>query len=157
MASRRREKARGMPASMPAPNGFAIVARTIGATGLAYRKVPLVIDEQTPDARAVEVTGRHMGGAPVRPDLLDQIPADEEIESVTAKRRGRKRGAAPIETPRPRDLAELERIPPPEPDRDEDASRDPKVRAAKRLGRRLHGEGLRSPGRRVLGPYRRSG
>ncbi len=137
MASRGRAKARGMPASMAAPNGFAIVARTSGATRVTRREVHLGIGEQTPDVRTVEVTGRHMGGAPVRPDLHGQIPANEEIESVTAKRRGRKRGAAPIETPLPRDLAVLERIPPPEPYRDEDASRDPEVRAARWPGRRL--------------------
>jgi hypothetical protein len=30
------------------------------------------------------MTGSHIGDAPVLPDLLSQIPADEEIESVTA-------------------------------------------------------------------------
>lgn len=34
--------------------------------------------------RAVELTGSHVGDAPMLPELLDQIPTDEEIGSVTA-------------------------------------------------------------------------
>ncbi|BAQ71370.1 transposase, IS4 family protein [Rhodovulum sulfidophilum] len=34
--------------------------------------------------RAVEITGSHAGHAPMLPESLDQIPADEEIGSVTA-------------------------------------------------------------------------
>lgn len=36
------------------------------------------------EIRAVEVTGSHIGDAPILPDLLDQIPQDQEIGSVTA-------------------------------------------------------------------------
>ncbi len=42
------------------------------------------IDEETLEVRAVEVTGRNIGDAPILPDPLDQVPADEEIGSVTA-------------------------------------------------------------------------
>ena len=49
-----------------------------------WRKVDLGIDEQTLEVRAVEITGNHIGDAPVLPDLLSQIPADEQIGSVTA-------------------------------------------------------------------------
>ncbi len=35
------------------------------------------------EIRAVEVTGSHIGDAPILPDLLDQIPQDQEIASVT--------------------------------------------------------------------------
>ncbi len=49
-----------------------------------WRKIHLGIDEETLEIRAVEVTGSHIGDAPVLPDLLAQIPADEEIASVTA-------------------------------------------------------------------------
>ena len=49
-----------------------------------WRKVHIGIDEETLEVRAVEVTGSNIGDAPVLPDLLDQIPADEEIGSVTA-------------------------------------------------------------------------
>lgn len=48
------------------------------------RKIHIGIDEETLEVRAVEVTGSNIGDAPVLPDLLDQIPADEEIASVTA-------------------------------------------------------------------------
>ena len=49
-----------------------------------WRKIHLGIDEQTLEVRAVEVTGSHIGDAPVLPDLLSQIPEDQEIGSVTA-------------------------------------------------------------------------
>ena len=49
-----------------------------------WRKIHLGIDEKTLEVRAVELTGSHIGDAPVLPDLLNQIPADEVIGSVTA-------------------------------------------------------------------------
>ena len=49
-----------------------------------WRKIHLGIDEQTLEVRAVEVTGNHIGDAPVLPDLLSQIPPEQEIGSVTA-------------------------------------------------------------------------
>jgi hypothetical protein len=49
-----------------------------------WRKIHLGIDEQTLEVRAVEITGSHIGDAPVLPALLSQIPASEEIGSVTA-------------------------------------------------------------------------
>ena len=49
-----------------------------------WRKIHLGIDEQTLEVRAVEITGSHIGDAPVLPDLLSQIPAGEQIGSVTA-------------------------------------------------------------------------
>ena len=49
-----------------------------------WRKIHLGIDEETLEIRAVEITGSHIGDAPVLPDLLSQIPEDEEIGSVTA-------------------------------------------------------------------------
>ncbi len=49
-----------------------------------WRKIHLGIDEQTLEVRAVEVTGSNVGDAPMLPDLLDQIPADQEVGSVTA-------------------------------------------------------------------------
>lgn len=48
------------------------------------RKVHIGIGKETLEVRAVEITGSNIGDAPVLPDLLDQIPADEEIGSVTA-------------------------------------------------------------------------
>jgi transposase len=49
-----------------------------------WRKIHLGIAEETLEVRAVEITGSHIGDAPVLPDLLSQIPADQEIVSVTA-------------------------------------------------------------------------
>lgn len=49
-----------------------------------WRKIHFGIDEETLEVRAVEITGCHIGDAPVLPDLLGQIPADERIGSVTA-------------------------------------------------------------------------
>lgn len=48
------------------------------------RKIHLGIDEQTLEVRTVEITRSHIGDAPVLPDLLSQIPACEQIGSVTA-------------------------------------------------------------------------
>jgi transposase len=49
-----------------------------------WRKIHLGIDEETLEIRAVEITGSHIGDAPILPDLLDQIPEGQEIGSVTA-------------------------------------------------------------------------
>lgn len=55
-----------------------------GTKRRVWRKIHLGIDEQTLEVRAVEVTGNHIGDAPVLPDLLSQIPPEQEIGSVTA-------------------------------------------------------------------------
>ena len=55
-----------------------------GAKRRVWRKVHLGIDEQTLEIRAVEVTTSDIGDAPMLPELLSQIPADQEIASVTA-------------------------------------------------------------------------
>lgn len=55
-----------------------------GAKRRIWRKIHIGIDEETLEVRAVEVTGSNIGDAPILPDLLDQIPSDEEIGSVTA-------------------------------------------------------------------------
>lgn len=43
-----------------------------------WRKIHLGIDEDTLEIRAVEITGSHFGDAPILPDLLDQIPEDQD-------------------------------------------------------------------------------
>ncbi len=48
-----------------------------------YRKVHLAMDTATGDIRAVEFTPSREGDSPVLPDLLDQIPKDEQIGTVT--------------------------------------------------------------------------
>ena len=49
-----------------------------------WRKIHIGIDEQTLEIRAVEVTSSDIGDAPMLPELLGQIPPDQEIASVTA-------------------------------------------------------------------------
>ena len=55
-----------------------------GSKRRVWRKIHLGIDEQTLEIRAIEVTGNHIGDAPVLPDLLSQISPEQEIGSVTA-------------------------------------------------------------------------
>ena len=49
-----------------------------------WRKIHIGIDEETLEVRAVEVTTSTVGDAPLLPELLDQIPEDQTIGSVTA-------------------------------------------------------------------------
>lgn len=49
-----------------------------------WRKIHLAIDEHALEVQAVEVTSSNVGDAPMLPELLDQIPADQEVASVTA-------------------------------------------------------------------------
>ena len=48
-----------------------------------WRKVHLGIGEETLGVRAVDVTGSEVGDSPMLPELLAQIPADQDIASVT--------------------------------------------------------------------------
>ncbi len=48
-----------------------------------WRKVHLAIDAETLEIRAIEVTSNRVGDAQVLPDLLNQIPRDEQIESLS--------------------------------------------------------------------------
>jgi len=49
-----------------------------------WRKIHIGIDEHTLEIRAVEITGSNTGDAPMLPHLLNQIPRDQHIGSVTA-------------------------------------------------------------------------
>lgn len=49
-----------------------------------WRKIHIGIDAETLEVRAVEVTTRNVGDAPMVPEVLDQIPTDQAIGSVTA-------------------------------------------------------------------------
>jgi len=49
-----------------------------------WRKIHIGIDEETLEVRAVEVTTSNVGDAPMLPELLNQIPPDQNIGSVTA-------------------------------------------------------------------------
>ncbi|AGI74569.1 IS5 family transposase [Octadecabacter arcticus 238] len=55
-----------------------------GSKRRLWRKIHIGIDEKTLEIRAIEANSSSIGDAPVLPDLLNQIPPDEEIGSVTA-------------------------------------------------------------------------
>ena len=60
-------------------------ARKHGVQGRRqWRKVHLAMDTATSDIRAVEFTSSSDGDSPVLPELLNQIPEDEDIGTVTA-------------------------------------------------------------------------
>ena len=115
-----------------------------------WRKIHIGIDEETLEVRAVEITGSSIGDAPVLPELLDRIPANEQIGSVTAdgaydtrKRREAiaARNAAAIIPPR-------RNAKPWKPTSTGAVARNEALRAAKYLGRALW--------RRWSGYHRRS-
>ena len=49
-----------------------------------WRKIHIGIDAETLEIRTIEVTSSSIGDAPMLPDLLSQIPPDQELGSVTA-------------------------------------------------------------------------
>ncbi|EAQ23792.1 IS5/IS1182 family transposase [Roseovarius sp. 217] len=49
-----------------------------------WQKVHLAMDMATSDIRAVEFAPRRDGDSPILPGLLDKIPDNEEVGSVTA-------------------------------------------------------------------------
>jgi len=55
-----------------------------GTKRRVWRKIHIGIDEKTLEIRAAEFTTSNVGDAPMLPELLDQIPPDQEIGSVTA-------------------------------------------------------------------------
>ncbi|MEM9111911.1 MAG: IS5 family transposase [Planctomycetota bacterium] len=55
-----------------------------GSKRRIWRKIHIGIDEETLEVRAVEITGSNIGDAPILPELLDQIGADQDIASVIA-------------------------------------------------------------------------
>ena len=55
-----------------------------GTKRRVWRKIHIGIDEKSLEIRATEFTTRDVGDAPMLPGLLDQIPLDQEIASVTA-------------------------------------------------------------------------
>ena len=78
-------KASGTPASTVARNAVCGARSTSTARqGHAKHDPERGVDEQTLEIRAIEITGSHIGDAPMLPELLDQIPADVDIGSVTA-------------------------------------------------------------------------
>ena len=55
-----------------------------GSKRRIWRKIHIGIDEETLEVRAVEVTTSNIGDAPMLPELLKQVPSDQDIGSVTA-------------------------------------------------------------------------
>lgn len=55
-----------------------------GTKRRVWRKIHIGIDEKTLEIRAAEFTTSDVGDAPMLPELLDQIPPDQEIAGVTA-------------------------------------------------------------------------
>ncbi|UMM07973.1 IS5 family transposase [Gluconobacter frateurii] len=55
-----------------------------GSKHRIWRKLHIAVDEGSLEIRAVEMTRNEIGDAPVLPMLLEQIPQDEDIASVTA-------------------------------------------------------------------------
>ena len=55
-----------------------------GSKRRIWRKIHIGIAEETLEVRAAEMTSSNVGDAPVLPDLLNQIPSDQDIGSVTA-------------------------------------------------------------------------
>ena len=110
-----------------------------GAKRRVWRKVHLGIDEKTLEIRAVEFTSSDIGDAPMLPELLDQIPPDQEIARVTADGAydTRKchdaiadRGAHAVIPPR-------KNAKPWKPDSAGAIARNEALRASKRLGRKI--------------------
>ena len=121
-----------------------------GTKRRVWRKIHIGIDEQTLEIRAAELTTSDVGDAPMLPELLDQIPPDQEIASVTADGAfdTRKchdaiaaRGAAAIIPPR-------KNAKPWKPDTPGAIARNEALRASKRFGRMIW--------RRWSGYHRRS-
>ncbi len=115
-----------------------------------WRKIHIGIDEKTLEIRAAEFTTSDVGDAPMLPELLDQIPPDQEIGSVTADgafdtrkchQAVAARGAAAIIPPR-------KNAKPWKPDTPGAIARNEALRASRRFGRTLW--------RRWSGYYRRS-
>jgi hypothetical protein len=55
-----------------------------GSKRRIWCKIHIGIDEKTLEVRAVEITTRNVGDAPMLPELLNQIPPEQDIGSVTA-------------------------------------------------------------------------
>jgi hypothetical protein len=55
-----------------------------GTKRRVWRKIHIEIDEQTLEIRAAEFTTSDVGDAPMLPELLNQLPPEQEIASVTA-------------------------------------------------------------------------
>ena len=121
-----------------------------GSKRRVWRKIHIGIDEKSLEIRAAEFTTSDVGDAPMLPELLSQVPPDQEIASVTADRAfdTRKchdaiaaRGAAAVIPPR-------KNAKPWKPDTAGAIARNEILRTSKRVGRAIW--------RRWSGYHRRS-
>lgn len=96
---RRQQRLRACISYRANPNGLHLLVDSTGVKmlgegewktkkhGAEYRrqwcKVHLGVDAETLEIRAIEVTSNRVGDAQVLPDLLNQIPCDERIDSVS--------------------------------------------------------------------------
>jgi hypothetical protein len=55
-----------------------------GSKRRIWRKIHISVDEETLEIQAIEVTSSSIGDAPMLPDLLNQIPPEQDLGSVTA-------------------------------------------------------------------------
>src|SRR6056297_1371913 len=135
-----------------------------GAKRRVWRKIHLGIDEQTLEIRAILCPSGDLkrksaergspGTASVKRPCCPSCSARsapekrQTVEALDGRCDRPERGPSRIEIPRPCALATMERIPPPERRRDEDAS-------CQTAGPAAHGAGLRPTGRRAPDPHRR--
>ncbi len=121
-----------------------------GAKRRVWRKIHIGIDEKSLEIRAAEFTTSDIGDAPMLPELLDQIPPEQDIAAVTADgafdtRKSHDaiaaRGAAAIILPR-------KNAKPWKPDTAGAAARNEILQTSKRVGRTIW--------RRWSGYHRRS-
>jgi hypothetical protein len=96
---RRQQRLQVCISYQPNPNGLHLLVDSTGVKMLGegewktkkhgaeyrrqWRKVHLGIDAETLEIRAIEVTSNRVGDAQVLPDMLNQIPCDERIDSVS--------------------------------------------------------------------------
>jgi hypothetical protein len=84
--SKPKVKASGTPANMAAHNAASGARFTyLARQGIAMRCPERGIDEETLEVRAVEVTTNNIGDAPMLPELLNQIPPDQDIGRQVAE------------------------------------------------------------------------
>ena len=63
-----------------------------GSKRRIWRKIHIGINEETLEVRAVEITSSNVVDAPVLPDLLNQIPSNQNIGSVSLRHAQMPRG-----------------------------------------------------------------
>ncbi len=121
-----------------------------GSKKRLWRKLHLGMDKETLEIRAVSVATSNVGDAPMLPDLLDQIPPDQEIATVTAAGAYDTRGCHNVIAARgaPAIIPPRKNAQPWKQTTDGAIARNEAVRACKYLGRALW--------RKLTGYHRRS-